>query len=80
MLCFFLIVEIYPLQFIAVFVAGVIKQDISSIYNSNDNYDKHKLSDIIKDRIIERREEESFSNFNIKEIMTLTLSRLYLNV
>lgn len=57
-----------------------MKQDISSIHNSNDNQDKHKLSDIIKDKIIERREEESFSNFNIKEIMTLTMSRLYLNV
>lgn len=77
---FFLIVEIYPLQFIAVFVAGEIKQDISSIYNSNGNLDKHKLSDIIKNKIIEGREEESFSNFNIKVIMTLTLSRLYLNV
>lgn len=74
---FFLIVEIYPLQFIAVFV---MKQDISSIYNSNGNLDKHKLSDIIKNKIIERREEAIFSNFNIKEIMTLTLSRLYLNV
>lgn len=80
MLCFFLIVEIYPLQFIAVFVAGEIKQDISSIYNSNGNLDKHKLSDIIENKIIEGREEESFSNFNIKVIMTLTLSRLYLNV
>lgn len=80
MLCFFLIVEIYPQQFIAVFVAGEIKQDISSIYNSNGNLDKHKLSDIIKNKIIEGREEESFSNFNIKVIMTLTLSRLYLNV
>lgn len=68
------------LQFIAVFVAGEIKQDISSIYNSNGNLDKHKLSDIIKNKIIEGREEESFSNFNIKVIMTLTLSRLYLNV
>lgn len=80
MLCFFLIVEIYPLQFIAVFVPGEIKQDISSIYNSNGNLDNNKLSDIIKNKIIEGREEESFSNFNIKVIMTLTLSRLYLNV
>lgn len=57
---FFLIVEIYPQQLIAVFVAGEIKQDISSIYNSNENQDKHKLSDIIKNKIIERRELQQF--------------------